>query len=130
MDWRIGNAHLRCLSAVEYAVRSGPRNRHEVCRVVALLGIFNFFFFSSRRRHTRSLCDWSSDVCSSDLSMTPAQLVQSVLLGGGLTATNITYSGAATAIGSFNGTASNIGFNAGVIMASGEIGRASCRERV
>src|SRR5499427_11035718 len=24
-----------------------------------------FFFFSSRRRHTRSLCDWSSDVCSS-----------------------------------------------------------------
>src|SRR5260221_2169622 len=23
-------------------------------------------FFSSRRRHTRSLCDWSSDVCSSD----------------------------------------------------------------
>src|SRR5215204_7190969 len=26
-----------------------------------------FFFFSSRRRHTRSLCDWNSDVCSSDL---------------------------------------------------------------
>src|SRR5260221_7434107 len=26
------------------------------------------FLFSSRRRHTRSLCDWSSDVCSSDLS--------------------------------------------------------------
>src|SRR6266496_3773267 len=25
------------------------------------------FFFSSRRRHTRSLRDWSSDVCSSDL---------------------------------------------------------------
>src|SRR5260221_345539 len=25
-----------------------------------------FYFFSSRRRHTRSLCDWSSDVCSSD----------------------------------------------------------------
>src|SRR6266576_360879 len=25
-----------------------------------------FFFFSSSRRHTRSLCDWSSDVCSSD----------------------------------------------------------------
>src|SRR5260370_1068478 len=27
-----------------------------------------FFFFSSRRRHTRFKCDWSSDVCSSDLS--------------------------------------------------------------
>src|SRR6266536_3342139 len=26
-----------------------------------------FFFFSSRRRHTRSTRDWSSDVCSSDL---------------------------------------------------------------
>src|SRR5260370_18618061 len=27
----------------------------------------NFLFFSSRRRHTRFKCDWSSDVCSSDL---------------------------------------------------------------
>src|SRR5438105_7848506 len=27
-----------------------------------------FFFFSSRRRHTKSTRDWSSDVCSSDLS--------------------------------------------------------------
>src|SRR5258707_3740892 len=27
-----------------------------------------FFFFSSRRRHTRYWRDWSSDVCSSDLS--------------------------------------------------------------
>src|SRR2546427_12539441 len=26
-----------------------------------------YFFFSSRRRHTRFDCDWSSDVCSSDL---------------------------------------------------------------
>src|SRR2546430_14797112 len=26
-----------------------------------------FFFFSSRRRHTRFDCDWSSDVCSSDV---------------------------------------------------------------
>src|SRR5690606_39293584 len=29
---------------------------------------FFFFFFSSRRRHTRFSRDWSSDVCSSDLS--------------------------------------------------------------
>src|SRR5688572_33213766 len=28
-----------------------------------------FFFFSSRRRHTRFDCDWSSDVCSSDLEI-------------------------------------------------------------
>src|SRR5256884_501740 len=31
-------------------------------------GIVGFFFFSSRRRHTRCSRDWSSDVCSSDLS--------------------------------------------------------------
>src|SRR5260370_3673212 len=30
----------------------------------------DFFFFSSRRRHTRFKCDWSSDVCSSDLPQT------------------------------------------------------------
>src|SRR2546430_12645472 len=29
--------------------------------------VSSFFFFSSRRRHTRFDCDWSSDVCSSDL---------------------------------------------------------------
>src|SRR5207249_7982130 len=36
---------------------------------VGLVGIvlWSLFFFSSRRRHTRSKRDWSSDVCSSDL---------------------------------------------------------------
>src|SRR2546430_6805161 len=29
--------------------------------------VHGYFFFSSRRRHTRFDCDWSSDVCSSDL---------------------------------------------------------------
>src|SRR5438045_6472651 len=29
--------------------------------------MYFMFFFSSRRRHTRCLSDWSSDVCSSDL---------------------------------------------------------------
>src|SRR5207248_3383323 len=33
-----------------------------------------FFFFSSRRRHTRSYGDWSSDMCSSDLDI-PAEIV-------------------------------------------------------
>src|SRR5207302_2969779 len=31
------------------------------------LSLLRFFFFSSRRRHTRFSRDWSSDVCSSDL---------------------------------------------------------------
>src|SRR2546430_9445848 len=34
-----------------------------------------FFFFSSRRRHTRFDCDWSSDVCSSDLHRIPSATV-------------------------------------------------------
>src|SRR2546430_17399093 len=34
-----------------------------------------FFFFSSRRRHTRFDCDWSSDVCSSDLAWGPKDSV-------------------------------------------------------
>src|SRR5438045_9478151 len=50
-----------------------------------VLFFFVFFFFSSRRRHTRCLSDWSSDVCSSDLSSaveapeaTPAATVATV----------------------------------------------------
>src|SRR5436853_4509073 len=35
-----------------------------------------FFFFSSRRRHTRCLSDWSSDVCSSDLTYFQGFLVE------------------------------------------------------
>src|SRR5256886_9376189 len=42
-----------------------------ICGVVGKLGSAVFvFFFSSRRRHTRFDCDWSSDVCSSDLGIT------------------------------------------------------------
>src|SRR2546430_9226438 len=54
------------------------------------------FFFSSRRRHTRFDCDWSSDVCSSDLAharrvvttvevLKPAELVDSLALTGPMT---------------------------------------------
>src|SRR5690242_21301074 len=32
-----------------------------------LIRFISFFVFSSRRRYTRLTCDWSSDVCSSDL---------------------------------------------------------------
>src|SRR2546421_1200642 len=43
------------------------RKKSEGSRSVSLL--YTFFFFSSRRRHTRSDRDWSSDVCSSDLEL-------------------------------------------------------------
>src|SRR2546430_6229701 len=41
-----------------------------------------FFFFSSRRRHTRFDCDWSSDVCSSDLHPEGAERAVRRLIGG------------------------------------------------
>src|SRR2546430_13127818 len=50
------------------------------------------FFFSSRRRHTRFDCDWSSDVCSSDLVTHPATtLTLGLLLFGGLATAAIGY---------------------------------------
>src|SRR5438876_4559805 len=42
-----------------------------------------FFFFSSRRRHTRWTGDWSSDVCSSDLP-SPSSLAPAIEDGDGL----------------------------------------------
>lgn len=61
-----------------------------------------------------------------DNTLTPTQLVQNVLLGGGVTATNITFNGVPAntvneQIGSFNGVATNLGLSAGVIMATGDI---------
>src|SRR5438270_1565308 len=41
--------------------------------MLAVYVVFFFFFFSSRRRHTRFDCDWSSDVCSSDLILAVAR---------------------------------------------------------
>ena len=48
-------------------------------------------------------------------------LVQNTLLGGGVTATNISYNGDVNAIGSFIGSNSNIGLNSGVIMTKGTV---------
>src|SRR5205085_11144732 len=38
-------------------------------RIFLMSSLMMLFFFSSCRRHTRFDCDWSSDVCSSDLSL-------------------------------------------------------------
>src|SRR5256886_9375985 len=37
------------------------------------------FFFASRRRHTRFDCDWSSDVCSSDLALRDRRAIRNHL---------------------------------------------------
>src|SRR3989440_2093073 len=54
-------------AAALHAIRSMGGER--VC-------IFVLFFFSSRRRHTRSDRDWSSDVCSSDLPLLVGEVVE------------------------------------------------------
>src|SRR5690606_40400441 len=48
----------------------------------SVLSVVCFFFFSSRRRHTRFSRDWSSDVCSSDLVQRSRQSQMHLLLEG------------------------------------------------
>jgi gliding motility-associated-like protein len=52
---------------------------------------------------------------------TPAQLVQNVLLGPGVTVSNVTYSGSGGAIGSFTANGTNLGINSGVVLTTGTI---------
>src|SRR5688572_26681183 len=54
-----------------YSAKAQGRNR-----TVAYAAPTVAFFFSSRRRHTRFDCDWSSDVCSSDLRPHREHLVE------------------------------------------------------
>src|SRR5699024_12099460 len=59
-----GTAVIQAVREAANAVR-GDVSRFAVRDASSIL---HFFFFSSRRRHTRSKRDWSSDVCSSDLT--------------------------------------------------------------
>src|SRR5258707_1588887 len=51
------------------AVLAIPSERVKIYHLFVRLVFICFFFFSSRRRHTRYWRDWSSDVCSSDLTV-------------------------------------------------------------
>src|SRR5437762_12369722 len=82
-----------------------------------------FFFFSSRRRHTRYIGDWSSDVCSSDLERilrvhVPRAVNPEALAGHELDDLQPPWRRQSA---SLDPTRS---------VAQGQIGRASCRERV
>ncbi|MDB3907798.1 choice-of-anchor L domain-containing protein, partial [Crocinitomicaceae bacterium] len=52
---------------------------------------------------------------------TPQQLVQNVLVGNGVATSNITFTGVPNAIGSFDGTACNVGLDSGIILTSGTV---------
>src|SRR3712207_9137436 len=82
--------------------------------------------FSSRRRHTKYWRDWSSDVCSSDLHSQPWISPALLLLVSALIFTALNPDFARP------GTLSLLVQQTAVIaaLAIGQIGRASCRERV
>src|SRR5436190_8668091 len=95
-----------------------------------------FFFFSSRRRHTRSLCDWSSDVCSSDLAPGKQELDPRILQDATVVLDDMAQAMESGEVnvplhaGLF--TREQIFGTLGEIVAGkkpGRIGRASCRER-
>src|SRR3989475_8546576 len=102
-----------------------------------------FFFFSSRRRHTRFDCDWSSDVCSSDLKDFIGKLFKNVpVLDTGARGATITFvqrgvgdvllaweNEAFLALKEFGPDKFQIVVPSLSILAE-QIGRASCRERV
>lgn len=52
---------------------------------------------------------------------TPAQLVANTLVGNGVAVSNVTYTGAPNALGSFNGAATNLGLSSGIILTTGTV---------
>src|SRR5690625_8009162 len=86
-----------------------------------------YFFFSSRRRHTRWPRDWSSDVCSSDLS----RAAERCFLLSTASAARDLAEDAATLLRNKGGVLPLEEGAAVSVTGSGakEIGRASCRER-
>src|SRR5689334_24764776 len=95
------------------------------------------FFFSSRRRHTRWYCDWSSDVCSSELSLILRAygLVDSQLIGAPSWLNTEHYNIDARTTAPADGPESLMPMVRGLLverfrLKAHKIGRASCRERV
>src|SRR5437762_4131593 len=89
------------------------------------------FFFSSRRRHTRYIGDWSSDVCSSDLVRfrTDGRTLQPVTVNGNGTRGNNEDRHDILAIFRVEPDASGT-LEWVPVYSRSKIGRASCRERV
>src|SRR3989440_8629900 len=95
--------------------------------MVTLLAVF-VFFFSSRRRHTRSDRDWSSDVCSSDLYEAP---LVAALVGRDVPVVVVNPRQVRDFARATGQLAKTDSIDAEVLARfAEEIGRASCRERV
>src|SRR5260370_18857028 len=88
------------------------------------------FFFSSRRRHTRFKCDWSSDVCSSDLPPRSTLFLSFPLYQHRLD--NLKREMYFATVGRIKYQVLRIATHAPchALISLDEIGRASCRERV
>src|SRR5699024_12102410 len=87
------------------------------------------FFFSSRRRHTRSKRDWSSDVCSSDLKLpaTPQHEEDSEMSSTPHVLSTLRWTSGPNTECSWQCVWTTACFGGCEV---GQIGRASCRERV
>src|SRR5258707_8685407 len=92
---------------------------------------YPFFFFSSRRRHTRYWRDWSSDVCSSDLGHNhrAALRAHDDLVLGALEIVHV-HQALVLARGKERRFVDEVGEVGAREARRPEIGRASCRERV
>lgn len=66
-------------------------------------------------------CIYTSAQLVTNTSQSPAGLVQNVLLGPGVTVSNIQYNGSATSIGSFTAANTNLGIESGIIMTTGTV---------
>lgn len=66
-------------------------------------------------------CIYASGQLVTNTSQSPNALVQNVLLGPGVTVSNIQYNGSPTAIGSFTATNTNLGIESGIIMTTGTV---------
>src|SRR5207253_7456834 len=91
---------------------------------------FIYFFFSSRRRHTRWPRDWSSDVCSSDLAANrECQVYDKGFDPASLRRAIAAYFGLVSFIDHNVGRLMEALAETGLAAETREIGRASCRGR-
>ena len=89
-------------------------NRQPMTNSIKLLFSLFFWVFA-----TQSLLAQLNVIGAGGTSFSPEELISNVFLGEGVTVTNVTYKGAATQVGYFNGAAGDIGLDRGIVMTTG-----------